>query len=221
MDEYREMHNQEQAIHGFQWLGTNGNSAVPVLARLLHDPRHESDAANCLTSINTPDALAALEPGLTNSVVEFRRLCLGAIGGFSDPATLGPVAEKIWALHNDPDEQIAYMALSLIPSLFPEDRVVPLLIEKLQDSRVRVQRAALSGLFLGPESAMEPVARYGLPSPDERNRRMATNVLIMINPQRAREFGVDTNGLTAENLARRDRIIARHKELKKELKLYQ
>jgi len=56
-----------KALIAFRYLGTNGNHAVPRLARLATKEDHALLACQALSYINTPDARAAIRATLTNN----------------------------------------------------------------------------------------------------------------------------------------------------------
>jgi hypothetical protein len=191
----RPLDYQQQASTAFRILGSNAASAVPKLAVLVHNTRFSTDATSALEAIGTVDAALAIAGGLTNTNAAIRLNALGQLG-FAETNTLALLFHRISDLQTDPNDEVAAMAVSFTGGLLPEHEAVPFLIGKLRDKRTLVQRAAISGLFYGPESAMAPISEC-FSSGDVTNRRVATNALLSINPYRAQVFGVNTNGLSS------------------------
>jgi len=185
--------HQQQALHGFRIIGTNADSAVPGLKDFLSEPKLATNASRCLAYIHTSDALNALASGLANPNPNTRFHCLNFMASYDDEA-LRPFSESIKLLTGDTDESVAGLALALIGGLLTEQDVVRLSLPKLKDSRPNVQRRALHNLFFGPETSMQAISEC-FSSLDLKNRVLATNALLSINPYRAPEFGVFTNGI--------------------------
>ena len=196
MKEESAFHNHQQALHGFRIIRANGNSAVPQLKEFLAQPRLVTDAASCLAYMQTPQALNALASGLASTNQSVRLHCLDAMRSYEDGA-LRPFSKSITRLTDDADEAVAALALGMIDGVLTEQEVVQITLPKLKDSRMRMQFQALMNIASGPEPLMPAIAEC-LSSRHFTVREFATNRLLVINPYRASEFGVITNGIRAE-----------------------
>lgn len=184
---------RHEAMDGFAIIGTNGSSAVPRLKGLFLDRRFTDDATRCLMYIRTPGALSALASGLTNADSNIRANAIVGMTWFDDK-DLKPFSAGIKACVDDSNEDVAYMAIRSLYRILPDSEYVPILLPKLKDHRTQIQRAAIRELAKGPETSMPSIADC-FSSPDLTNRIIATNVLLVLNPFRASEFGVVTNHL--------------------------
>jgi HEAT repeat protein len=195
MNEHRASDHHEQATHGFEIMGSNAANAVPALKILSQDERHAYDAAICLGYIKTDEALQVLIPLLSNTNSAIRQRVISELVAFDDRALIA--AEKIVQLRDDPEEGVARNAVAFIAYFLPTERAIPLLTEKFHDQRPGVVRGAVGAFFWGgpvAEPVMPAIAQV-FQNPDEESRMIATNTLITINPYRAVEFGVNTNGV--------------------------
>ena len=184
---------RQRAMDGFEIIGTNGSPAVPTLKGLFLNRRTTDDATWCLKFIQTSEALSALASGLTNADPIIRANAIGGMTWFDDE-DLKPFSASIKACVDDPDENVAYMAIRSLYRILPDTEFVPILLPKLKDHRTQIQRATLLELSKGPETSMPAIAEC-FSSTDVTNRKLATNVLLILNPFRASEFGVVTNHL--------------------------
>jgi HEAT repeat protein len=197
VDLYRSDEIRSQAQTGFLILGTNAASAVPRLRKLAHDSRYADDVARALGRIKTEDALDALIPLLSHANPRVRTSAVNGIASFDNRERILRVAPEFVRLTDDPDEDTARAATYYVGNLLPAERAIPVLTKKFKDPRPKVVHFALGSFFgAGPhaEPAM-PIIATMLTNSDEETRRIATNVLLTINPYRAPEFGVATNGL--------------------------
>jgi HEAT repeat protein len=209
MDAYRASKLQLRAFHGFDVLGTNAAGAVPALRKMLNDENHVHDAIACLARVQTDAALAALIPMLAHTNPAVRAEAVNAVINFG-PRALA-VAEQIVLLTSDPDEYTAHCATRVVGDLLPASRAIPLLLDRLNDSRPSVVEGALNDFcFRGPlaESAMPAIARL-LTNSEPKTRQHATGVLVYINPHRAHEFGIQTNGMSENVYISRERTLQR------------
>ena len=183
-----------QARDGFRLLGTNAAAAVPDLRELLRDHPRIWIVIGCLQEVQTDEALKALIPLLSHSNPKVRQEALFAVLEFGKRADVA--GEEIARLADDENEDTVRRATIYAGDFLPADRAIPLLVRKLKDPRPRIARAALDS-FIGRGPAAEPVMPViaeALTSADEKTRKAATNALVTINPYRACEFGIDTNG---------------------------
>jgi hypothetical protein len=183
--------HHQQAQHGFRIIGTNADVAVPELSKLLFDPTFATNTARCLIYIRTQDALRAFASGLTNSDPSIRDFCLDGMAAFSYEA-LKPFTQRIKLLTDDTNEFVAASAMQMVWGLLEERELTELSLPKLKDKRVLVQRRAIYNLFF-TEAPMAAIAEC-FSSPDLKNRILATNALLSINPYFAPQYGVFTNG---------------------------
>jgi HEAT repeat protein len=206
MDAYRASKLQFHAFHGFDVLGTNAAAAVPALRQMLKEENHVHDAIQCLASVQTD---AALVPMLSHTNPAVRAEAVNAVINFG-PRALA-VAEQIVLLTSDPDEHTAHCAISVVGDLLPAPRAIPLLLDRLNDSRPSVVEGALDGFyFRGPlaEPAIPAIARL-LTNSEAKTRQHATGALVYINPHRAHEFGIQTNGMSENVYIFRERTLQR------------
>jgi HEAT repeat protein len=210
MNEYRASDYHEQAIHGFEMLGSNAAGAVSVLTILSRDQRHVYDTVVCLGHIKTDETLHVLIPLLshTNSLV--RQRVISELVGFDDRALIA--GKKITSLCDDPDERVARNAVDFVAYLLPTEQSIPLLTNKFHDRRAVVVRGAVGAFFFGgplAEPVMPAIAQL-FQNTDEKVRMIATNTLITINPYRAVEFGVNTNGVPERYFKIYQRVLEQH-----------
>lgn len=188
---------RSHAVKGFEILGTNGVSAMPKLRALLRDPRYTAEVAQILGHIQSDEALDLLIPLLKNPNSEIRNSALDGFMGFNNRESFLRVTNEFIRLVDDPDEQVARFAVNVVAATFPADQAIPILTRKFSDPRSTVARGAV-GVFFGAgphaEPAMPAIATM-LTHSDERTRQTATNVLFLLNPARAAEFGIVTNGI--------------------------
>jgi HEAT repeat protein len=209
MDCYRASKLQFHAHHGFSVLGTNAAAAVPALRKMLNEENHVHDAIQCLASVQTDAALTALIPMLSHTNPAVRAAAVNAVIDFGERAV--PVAEQIVLLTRDPDEYTAHCATRIVGDLLPATRAIPLLLDRLNDSRPEVVQGALDGFHLrGPlaEPAMPAIARL-LTNSEAKTRHRATGVLVYLNPHRVHEFGIQTNGMSENVYLFRERTLRR------------
>jgi HEAT repeat protein len=186
---------RSHAVKGFEILGTNGVSALPKLRTLIRDTRYTAEVAKVLGHIQSNEAMDLLISLLKNPNSEIRNSALDGFMGFNNRDCFLRVTNEFIRLVDDPDEQIAGFAVNVIAAAVPAHQAIPILTRKFNDPRSMVARGAV-GVFFGAgphaEPAMPAIATM-LTHPDEKTRRIATNVLFLINPARAPEFGIITN----------------------------
>jgi hypothetical protein len=175
-------------------LDSLGRTPLPHLRELLRDHPRIWIVIGCLQEVQTDEALKALIPLLSHSNPKVRQEALFAVLEFGKRADVA--GEEIARLADDENEDTVRRATIYAADFLPADRAIPLLVQKLKDPRPRIARAALDS-FIGRGPAAEPVMPViaeALTSADEKTRKAATNALETINPYRACEFGIDTNG---------------------------
>ena len=186
--------NRLLAHRGFEILAADADSAVSHLKPLLHLTNWTLGTVNILADINTSNALAALATGLTNADSKVRLVAIASLAFDWESHDLGWLNDKIRNLLYDRDDEVAACALTtLIRRSAPED-AASMAVAYLKDSRILVQREAIHSLFFGPEWAMNSIP-HCFSSPDLKNRRLATNAILSINPYHAPALGVNTNGV--------------------------
>ena len=189
--------NQKQrllAMRGFEILSTNADMAVPQLKALLHHTNLAFHSTRILADIHTSNALAALTTGLTNASARVRLPVVQSLWFDWESNEIHQLKDQIIALHRDNDDEVAAYALKTHLKIVDAEEAARIAAKSLTDSRVQVQREALFVLLFGPEWAMEAITNC-FSSTCPKNRTAATNVILSINPYRAPEFGVATNGL--------------------------
>jgi HEAT repeat protein len=197
MDAFRVRRHRAEGHVGFEILGTNAASAVPALRELLCDDNRRSMAIRSLGAVRTDEALAGLIPMLRHIKPGVRAEALDAVLAFGERAVLA--ADEIAGLTDDEKEDTAVKATRHVGNLLPANRAIPLLLGKFNDPRPAVARAAVRS-FTGGGPEAEPVMpaiAAAFKSPDLQTRQFATNALKTINPYRATEFGIDTNGMSS------------------------
>jgi hypothetical protein len=185
------------AVTGFEILGTNGVPAIPTLRELMRDDRYAEDVAQVLGHIQSDEALDILIPLLKHPNSEIRNSAIDGIMGFDKRESFLRVTNEFVRLVDDPDEQIARLAVNVVAAAVPAHQAIPILTRKFNDPRTMVARGAVGAFFgAGPhaEPAMPAIATM-LTNSDEKTRGITTNVLFLINPARAPEFGIITNGI--------------------------
>ena len=206
MDAFRVQRHRAEGRIGIEILATNAASAVPALRELLRDDARRLVAIRCLGAVRTDDALMAIIPMLRHAKSGVRAEALDAVLGFEERSVLA--AEEIVRLTDDEKEDTALKATRHVGNVLPADRAIPLLLRKFDDPRPVVARAAVR-LFTGrgpqAEPAMPAIAA-AFKSPDLQTRQFATNALRTINPYRATEFGIDTNGISSSYYQLYDRV---------------
>jgi HEAT repeat protein len=188
---------RSDARKGFEILGTNGVSAMPKLRQLMRDKRYTAEVALVLGHIQSDEALDLLIPLLKHTNAVIRNSALDGMMGFNNRESFLRVTNEFVRLVDDPDEQMARFAVNVVAAAVPAHQAIPILTRKFNDPRVTVARGAVGAFFgAGPyaEVAMPAIATM-LTNSDEKTRGITTNVLILINPARASEFGIFTNGI--------------------------
>ena len=190
----RAAQNRLLAQRGFEILAADADPAVSHLKPLLHLTNWTMGTANILADINTSNALAALATGLTNANSKVRLAAIVSLAFDWESHDLGWLNEKIRNLLYDRDEEVAACALTTLIKRSAEEDAASMAVVYLKDSRILVQREAIHSLFFGPEWAMNSITDC-FSSPDLKNRRLATNAILSINPYHAPTLGVNTNGV--------------------------
>jgi hypothetical protein len=192
--ESRVAKNRLLAHRGFEILAADADPAVSQLKPLLHLTNWASDTVIILADINTSNALAALATGLTNTHSKVRLAAIASLAFDWESHDFGPLNDKICNLLCDRDDEVAAYALKTLINSSAEEEAPSMAVVYLKDSRILVQRQAIHALFFGPEWAMNSIT-HCFSSPDLKNRRLATNAILSINPYRAPALGVNTNGV--------------------------
>jgi hypothetical protein len=196
VDRYHAHRIRSQAVIGFQILGTNGVTAIPKLRKLMRDDRYAKDVARVLGRIQSDEALDMLLVLLKHPDSEVRFSALDGLGEFRRERLLRATNDLVQML-DDSDEGVAAVATHIVSVFVPASQAVPALTRKLSDSRTMVAQSALRGFHAaGPhaEPARSAILTM-LTNSDEQTRSIATNVVFLLNPARAPEFGIITNGI--------------------------
>jgi hypothetical protein len=146
--EFKELYGQQEAediryiaVNGFAILGTNAESAVPQITKLLHDPETCSEAAQVLTRVG-PKGFSVLTNAINDEdLVGVVVLALGQKGG-GDPHVITRLL--INALKH-PNPIIRGNAAEFLAGKDP-DLVIPALIPLLDDSDRYPRRLAAGSL---------------------------------------------------------------------------
>ena len=157
---FKELYGQQEAediryiaVDGFAILGTNAESAVPQLSKLLHDPETCSEAAQVLTQVG-PKGFSVLTNAINDEdLVGVVVLALGQKGG-GDPQVITRLL--INALKH-PNPIIRGNTAEFLAGKDP-DLVIPALIPLLDDSNRYPRRLAANSL-----GSYGPAAKIAVP----------------------------------------------------------
>ena len=189
--ESRAEQNRLLAHRGFEILAADADPAVSHLKPLLHLTNWASDVVIILVDIHTSNALAT---GLTNADSSVRLAAIVSLALGWESHDLGWLNDKIRNLLYDRDDEVAGYALKTLIKRSAEEKAASMAVVYLKDSRILVQRQAIHSLFFGPEWAMNSIT-HCFSSSDLKNRILATNAILTINPYHAPAIGVNTNGV--------------------------
>ena len=134
------------AVEGFEVLGTNGESAIPQLSKLLFTPPFNSAAGEALGAIGNK-SLSVLVPASTNDNAQVR---YGALGGLSRlPTNTAAVLPIVIRSTHDSNFEVRALATLMLHQFANSSTAIPLLVTGLRDTNeiVRMSAARLLGEY--------------------------------------------------------------------------
>jgi hypothetical protein len=182
--EAERIQRRQGATPAFSVLGPHGAKAVPALISLLTSNRESWILVRARTALDevAPNAVEALEAGLTNQTPGVRSWCVYALGRAGTNAARAIPA----LLQCVSDSDLRAEAIRSLARLKLEPaRVVPALTNAVQDPNEDVRRAAAWGLSeYGDKSGVAvPILREYLDDWNPYTRKWATNLLRKLAPE--------------------------------------
>ena len=180
---------RSQGIQGFLALGTNANSSIPDLMKLLDNPTSADSAAYILTELNNKAIPWLIQAATHTNPIVRHRVVLDL--GYRHTNAPGVVPVLIHTLQ-DPDSKVRGAATYALSRFLEEGKtIVPALLPLLDDSDLKVRLHAAQSLGTFGEQAKAAVPALLRVVKRDGPSSTAGGALRKIDPGAALKAGVE------------------------------
>ncbi len=175
----------DMAVAGFQALGTNAASAVPMLAEIAKEPQHAMVAFRCLSCIG-PAASTVICHALTNSDATIRSFAVSSLTAVvtNRDEAVGLVRDRL----NDTDTEVRTVAIQILGTqLRTEANALPLLVEVVQRGNTNdatIAATEIGNFTTNAISAFETLSNAASQSPRSQIASASLRAMLQISPER-------------------------------------